>query len=223
MIPALAMAERDRHTGNVDTERHTFIRRAMRDLLEELGDAQKAQDDAQATAELKKKPEDSTTAPQPPIPKAPTVMVLCLPAHDEADEIVGLMLAQLLEFKGQPAIAASQVSLAGEMLKLVQEHNAGAVCISALPPAALSHSRYLCKRLHATFPHLPTVVSLWASKADPKKSLDRLMCDSSMHLVTSLSGALCEIHQMVQPLLLQRASAEAKADAHPESPALASV
>src|SRR6478736_6361249 len=48
--------------------------------------------------------------------------------------------------------------------------------ISALPPAALAHSRYLCKRLHVKFPKLPTVVGLWTSKSDPKKSLDRLAC-----------------------------------------------
>jgi hypothetical protein len=227
MIPALAMAEKDRHTGQLDTERQAFIRQAMRDLIEELGDAQRVENAATTTAALAEAEVKSDRAPTvvrpsipPSISKQPTVTVLCLPAHDEADEIVGLMLAQLLDLKGQPAIAASQVSLAGEMLELVQEHQAGAVCISALPPAALSHSRYLCKRLHARFPELPSLVGLWTSKADPKKSLDRLMCNASTHLVTSVGAAIAEIHQMIQPLLLQRASAEAKIDAQPESPAL---
>ena len=49
--------------------------------------------------------------------------VLSLPAHDEADEIVGLMLAQLLELKGQRAIPASRVSLAGELLATAVEHS----------------------------------------------------------------------------------------------------
>jgi predicted PurR-regulated permease PerM len=223
MIPALAMAEKDRHTGQVDTERHTFIRQAMRDLIEELGDAQRTENAATALAEVEEKPASAVSVVRPSIPKEPSVIVLCLPAHDEADEIVGLMLAQLLELKGQRAIAASQVSVAGEMLELVPEHGAGAACISALPPAALAHSRYLCKRLHARFPDLPTVVGLWTSKADPKKSLDRLTCSDSAHLVTSLGAAIAEIHQMIQPLLLQRASADPKADARPESWALAEV
>jgi predicted PurR-regulated permease PerM len=228
MIPALAMAEKDRHSGQVDTERETFIRQAMRDLIEELGDAQRAENAASALAEVdakkaEAKPDGASGIVVPSIPKEQTVTVLCLPAHDEADEIVGLMLAQVLELKGRRAVAASQTSLAGELLELVQEHDAGAVCISALPPAALSHSRYLCKRLHAKFPELPAVVGLWTSKADPKKSLDRLACDGPVHLVTSLGAAIAEIHQMVQPLLLQRASAEAKEDAKPASPALAAV
>ena len=149
--------------------------------------------------------------------------MLCLPAHDEADEIVGMMLAQLLEFKGQRAIAASQVSLASEMLEQVHEQCAAVVCISALPPAALAHSRYLCKRLSARFPKLPAVVGLWTSKADPKKSLDRLPCDGPLHLVTSVTAAIAEIHQLVQPLLLQRANARANDDAKPEALALVTV
>jgi predicted PurR-regulated permease PerM len=224
MIPALAMAEKDRHTGKLNAGQEIFIRQAMRDLIEELGDAQKT-DDAAAAAfvEVDEIVDSSASVVNPSISKEPSVIVLCLPAHDEADEIVGLMLAQLLELKGQRAIAASQVSLAGEMLELVQEHEAGAVCISALPPAALAHSRYLCKRLQVRFPELPTVVGLWTSKADPKKSLDRLPRDGPVNLVTSVGAAIAEIHQMIQPLLLQRASAEPKVDTQPESWALAAV
>jgi predicted PurR-regulated permease PerM len=223
MIPALAMAEKDRHTGKLDAEQEIFIRQAMRDLIEELGDAQKTDAAAATLAEVNENADSPASVVSPSIPKEPSVIVLCLPAHDEADEIVGLMLAQLLELKGQRAIAASQVALAGEMLELVETHEAGAVCISALPPAALAHSRYLCKRLHVKFPELPTVVGLWTSKADPKKSLDRLTCHGPVRLVTSVAAAIAEIHQMIQPLLLQRANARANVDAIPDSPSLVAV
>jgi len=223
MIPALAMAEKDHHTGKLDAEQEIFIRQAMRDLIEELGDAQKRDAAAATFAEVGENASSPASAVRPSISKEPSVVVLCLPAHDEADEIVGLMLAQLLELKGQRAIAASQMSLAGEMLELVQEHDAGTVCISALPPAALAHSRYLCKRLHVKFPELPTVVGLWTSKADPKKSLDRLPRDGPVSLVTSVGAAIAEIHQMIQPLLLQRAGADPKLDAQPQSRTLAAV
>jgi hypothetical protein len=132
------------------------------------------------------------------------VTVLCLPAQSQADEIAGLMLAQLLEIKGQRAIAASQVSLASEMLELIEAQKAPVVCISALPPAALGHSRYLCKRLYLRFPDLPTVVGLWTSKIEPTTAIDRLSCNQQVRLVTSLGEAVAQIHQMVQPLLLQQ-------------------
>jgi predicted PurR-regulated permease PerM len=223
MIPALAMAEKDRHTAQLDTERETFIRQAMRDLIDELGEAQSADNDAAAEAGKQEKPEtDSHSAPGA-ISIESSVTVLCLPAHDEADEIVGLMLTQLLEMKGHRAVAASQQSLAGEMLDLVKEHEAGAVCISALPPAALAHARYLCKRLHLKYPDLPTALGLWTSKADTKKSLDRLSCHGAARVNTSIGAAIAEIHEMIQPLVLQRAAADAKADEPPAAPAFASV
>jgi hypothetical protein len=220
MIPALAMAERDRQTGQVDAERQSFICQAMRKLIEELGDAQRTANATAAQVEVDQTPDSAANVVRSPISKESSMIVLCLPAHEEADEIVGLMLAQLLELKGLRAIAASEVSLASEMLELVQKHQAGAVCISALPPAALSHSRYLCKRLHVKFPELPTLVGLWTSKVDPKKSLDRLMTIGPVHLVTNIGAAIAEIHQMIQPLLIQRAVAVAKLDAQSPSPAL---
>ena len=213
MIPALAMAETDRHTGQLNAERESFIRQTMRDMIEELGDAQKAENAAAVLAKVDVKADLPESAVVPSVPKTPGVIVLCLPAHDEADEVIGMMLVQLLELNGQRAIAASQTSLASELLGLVEEHQAGAVCISALPPAALSHSRYLTKRLRAKFPDLPILVGLWTSTADPKRLLDRLACRAPVRLTISLGAAVAEIHQMIQPLLLQRANAHASAEA----------
>jgi predicted PurR-regulated permease PerM len=198
MVPALAMAERDRHTQQLDVERENFVRQAMRDLIEEMGDSQRTEDASAALAEARDGPDGTAPVVRPSMPQKPQVTVLCLPAHDEADEIVGMMLAQLLELKGQKAIAASQISLASEMLDLVQKHDAAAVCISALPPAALAHSRYLCKRLQARSPELSSVVGLWTSKAETKKSLDRLGCGGTVRLVTSLGAAIAEIQQVVR-------------------------
>lgn len=217
LIPALAMAERDRHTGTLGNESEVFIRQAMRDFIEELGDAQKKQNAATALGG-----ESSSAVPIVSTPTAAdsTVMVLCLPAQDEADEIVGLMLAQLLELEGQRAVAVSQVSLTGEVVELVAEHKPAAVCISSLPPAALAHSRYLCKRLSSRFPELHTVVGLWTSKADPKKSLGRFSCGAPSSLVTNLAGAIAEIRQIVRPLAFQRANASEDAEAKPEPDSL---
>jgi predicted PurR-regulated permease PerM len=222
MIPALAMAEKDRHTGTLDAEQAIFIRQAMRDLIEELGDAQKTETAAQL-AGAEQKAGQSGPVVQASTSNEPGAIILCLPAHDEADEIVGLMLAQLLKLKGQRAITVSQTSLAGEVLELVQKHEAAMVCISALPPAALAHSRYLCKRLQGKFPELPIVAGLWTSKADAKKLTERLPRDGPVTLVTSVSTAVGEIQRTVQPLLLQRASAGPKIETPPELRLLAAA
>jgi hypothetical protein len=61
------------------------------------------------------------------------------------------------------------------------------------------------------------------SKVDPKKSLDRLMTIGPVHLVTNIGAAIAEIHQMIQPLLIQRAAADAEVEAQPQSLALVGV
>ena len=95
------------------------------------------------------------------IPKDCRIAVVCLPARDEADEIAGIMLAQLLELRGYCAMPVSRTSLASEMLSEVEKHNADVVVVSALPPAAVAHARYLCKRLQAENAERNTIVALW--------------------------------------------------------------
>ena len=187
MIPALALAESDRGVGIVDADRELFVCQAMRDFVEELADAQRKRN-----------------GPAPLVPET-AVTVLCLPAQSEADEIAGLMLAQLLDLKGQRAIVASRVSLAGEMIELIQSQEAAVVCISAFPPAALAHSRYLHKRLRAKFPDLPTVVGLWTGKSAANPESERASFSENVRFVTGLKAALVEIQEMAQSSLLQHA------------------
>jgi ribosomal protein L12E/L44/L45/RPP1/RPP2 len=168
LMPALAMAEQDRHRGRLDDRRQMFVRKAMRDVIEELGDAQRLREEVWARAVAKtlageaadavvsaakgvvgaiapsaggngnsssrsgngkraatSKPGGSVDLkpdepkPRSRLPNQCIVNVLVLPAHDEADEIVGLMLAQLLDLHGYCAHAASTNALAGEMVEMV--------------------------------------------------------------------------------------------------------
>jgi cell division septation protein DedD len=232
LIPALAMAEEDRHRERLDEQRHKFIRQSMRDLIEELGDRTRAEE-ARATAArtveaAQGKPEapKPTPAPAPSatsgngkphaepaapphrgrIPKDCVVNVVCLPSHDEADEIVAMMLAQLLELRGYRAHHTSVDALASEMVELTEKKEADIACISALPPAAVAHARYLCKRLRAKFDDLEIVVGLWTFKGDAKRAADRIACDKNVTLSSTLGQAIEKIHQMAQPLLVARES-----------------
>ncbi len=55
--------------------------------------------------------------------------VLCLPARNEADEIAGTMLSQLVEMPGCHVEAALVASAAGELIDLVQQRKPRVVCI----------------------------------------------------------------------------------------------
>ncbi|MGH7213793.1 MAG: AI-2E family transporter, partial [Tepidisphaeraceae bacterium] len=64
LIPALAMAEQDRHKGKLDEQRKDFIRSAMRDIVEELGEREQRLRISVAAAETvaKARDEDRATA-----------------------------------------------------------------------------------------------------------------------------------------------------------------
>ena len=260
--PALSLAEQDRHKGRLDERRQAFIRRAMRDMIEELGDEWRLRQDrsdadamkvaaaatvaaakgtgvmdsgaaapSRSTADAKplngtngngKPPAVPATSPAP-LPEAPvpereparrvpadcTVNVAVVPAHDEADEISGLMLAQLLEFRGYCAFPMSVTKLASELVEAVEQKAAHVVVVSAMPPAAVAHSRYLCKRLHARFPDVNMVVGLWTMKGDLTKARERVTCIASVQVSSTFTAGLEQIGQMAQPVIVA-ASQEAR-------------
>ena len=123
---------------------------------------------------------------------------MCLPAADEGDEIAGQMLSRLVQRVGLCAQSASMTALASEMLDLVEKGQADIVCISALPPAAVAHARYLCKRLTARFPELKVIIGLWTAKVDFSKARDRVGCGASIQVVSTLADAVQQITQLVQ-------------------------
>ncbi len=218
MIPALGLAHRDRLRGHVDAERSEQIRTTMREQVEEFGDnpptapelpppsPEKAA--SPSTTKGDKTPISATFIPDLPrstkISGAEKVRILCLPARDEADEIAGMMFAQVLAGIGFTAEAVSVNALASEIIELVRSKNANLVVISALPPSAVLHARYLCKRLHQNFPEIKIVIGLWTSKADLKKAMGRISCDSSTPVVSLFSEAIREIEQLTPSLLLMK-------------------
>jgi predicted PurR-regulated permease PerM len=174
MLPALRLAEEDRHHGRSDDRKERFILQSMRDMVEEFG--KQTCGDASPRHDRHASTSDGG--------------ILCLPARDEADEVVGMMLAQMLAARGFRARVVSTKSLASEALEQVREHHAEVACISALPPFAATHARYLAKRLRPQFPELRIVVGLWQTNQHSKKAEERLLATGIDRFVTSLSEAV---------------------------------
>ena len=183
ILPALSLAEQDRHHGALDEEKQRFVHQTTREIVEELGErTRKAASENEALA----------TSPAAD-PTGDRATILCLPARDEADEIAGLMLVQLLEQRGVPAHVASTQTLSGEMIEQVTAESITIVCVSALPPLAATHARYLCKRLLPKFPQLRLIVGLWQTGDITKKTQERLNATGIDRLVTTLSEAASEL------------------------------
>ena len=86
-------------------------------------------------------------------------------------------------------VLVSVQSLAGEMLAQVADEAPSVVCVSALPPLAATHARYLCKRLRPKFPQLKIVVGLWQTSGSTKKAQARLEEIGIDRFVTTLAEA----------------------------------
>jgi predicted PurR-regulated permease PerM len=196
LMPALVLTEQDHHRGNIDPQKYAFVIECIRETVEDLPDrialAERVAHPAAAASADK---EAAAAEPTPAHESAPFSerSVICVPARDEADEIAAIMLTQLLVLKGFSAQFLSVKALASESLDQVAESQAGVVCVSAVPPFALNHSRYLCKRMRGRFPNLKLVIGLWLLRGVDKNTEDRLRGAGADKIVTSLQQALAEI------------------------------
>ena len=158
LIPALALAETDWHRGELDEGRHKFILQSLKEMIQERSEDQQ---------EVPAKEGIEEGSPLRPY-------ILCLPARDEADEIAGMMLAQLLATSEYLVQSVSFMAAAGEVTDLLQNRTPAVVCISATPPAAVMHARHLCKLVRGRFPKVPVVVGLWDARGDLSKVKTRI-------------------------------------------------
>jgi hypothetical protein len=203
VVPALALAEQDRHHDDLDAITEQFICQSTKELLEELADKTK---EAEASAK-EDTSEDTSEEERTALPAAngkrsvelqPSTSIVCLPARDEADEIVGIMLAQLLEKSGYSAQAIA-VGTTTEMLAQVKDSAPDIVCISALPPFALLHARELYKGVRSVLPEAKVVIGLWKFGGDPAKATVRLNIAGDDKLALTLAqtvlqaGVFCQL------------------------------
>ena len=188
LIPALSLAEQDRHENRLEDAHLKFIGQSTRELIdefweprgEELRTVLEGGDSAESASA------DSTCAVQ-------SCKVLCLPARDGADEMVGIMLAQVLEIAGHQAQCVP-LGTAAEMLAQVKDDKPDVVCISALPPFAIPHARSLYARLRAQDSKLRILVGLWRFSDDPTKVSRRLGLSEGSRAFTTLA----ELRQELQ-------------------------
>ena len=166
ILPAVTMAEQDRHKGNLAPEREEFFFIGIRELLADHSDSETGPLDIDAGR------------------------VLCIPAHDEADELAASMLAQLLE-RGRRASIAFPLGVASfEMLDLVKPEGNDLFCVSSVPPLGFTHASNLSRQLRTRFPGTRIVIGVWGFNGDKKVVAARFKPSLADHCVTSFAEAL---------------------------------
>lgn len=198
LIPVLALAELHGQLGELNEGKHNFILQSLKELIQ---DRHERQQEMRTKDERADGPEVNADSRRGLEAKSTLPRILCLPARTEADGIAAIMLAQVLETCGGDVQSVSVTSVAGDMVDLVEQCAAEVVCLSATPPAAVMHARYLCKRLRSRLPKLNLVVGLWGAESDLEKARVRIGCNAVV--VATLADAQEQIHRLIEPCLPQ--------------------
>lgn len=179
-VPALIMAEVDRHRGKLADMRERFITSSGRELIEEL----------ERHGRNPERPEESRRDAKP--------RVLIVPAADEADDLAARMLRHLLWEDGiaaaiSPVHAGNAVGSSGERTAL---QGFTVMCVSALPPSALGAARYLTRWLKEDA-DVKVVTGVWAPEGNLAEIKQRLAQAQPDGVATSLTEAAAQIEQLL--------------------------
>jgi len=204
LIPALTLAEQDRHAGLLNAEQDVYVQESAEELIDELGEhAKSAAEVLNASNEEHRDPPIATAAKSTG-GDPPTARVLCIPLRDEADELVSRMLAQLLSAEGFHVEASATGTLTSEMVEQVSTSDSDVVIISVLPPIRPSESRLLWRRLRQRYPDLPIIVGYWTGTSQ-SMSLAQPEQDDASKVVSTLAEALAQIRTTCAQLQLAKA------------------
>jgi predicted PurR-regulated permease PerM len=188
IIPALSLAEEDRHRGRLDQEREQFLFQNTRLLVEDI--TERADNLIAGNSSTRKQNDPERESQSTALSDSPAV--LCIPARDEADEIAAVMLEQLLGKRGIRAKVLSCAGLLGECIQKVEEEKPGVVCVAAVPPFGYVHARYLCRRLRNRFPELKVVAAI-LTEGDVNEIKKRQPAVPADEIGSSLAQALAAI------------------------------
>ncbi|HEY3738485.1 MAG TPA: AI-2E family transporter [Bryobacteraceae bacterium] len=190
ILPALVMAEQDRHKGALTPEREEFVFLSVREMLAEYT----------ATNE-------GTAEPRPQ-----GCRVLCIPAHDEADEIAAGMLAQLLDQDNKTSISFPLDTAAQDLLDLVKPGSNDIFCISSVPPFAFTHAKNLSRKLRTRFPQTRILIGIWGYAGDIELAAARFKPVVPDKCVATFREAI----EYFTPAAAEAAPVEAKEEARAE-------
>lgn len=188
LIPALSMAEQDRHKGAIDAAREEFLFLSINELIVEFSEYQPSNGPS------------LDAAPDADGAEHRDGRILCLSAHDRADEVTAAMLAQLLEQKGFATLSfPSDGPSPNELLALIETRQSDVVCISALPPYAFAPAQAMCKQIRERFPKLKVMVCVWGFAGDAQKAKARFERTQPDRLSTSLAQAVEHVEELLGP------------------------
>jgi AI-2E family transporter len=189
LIPTLRAAKLSRGRGDITEADERYVLRAVREIVEDLGDRQESANAAAREAAGAEVVVDAE--------RAPAIAVFGCPAHDEADRASLEMLQNLLDPADWKLDVIAPETLTAELIDRVAEKRPALICLAATPPGGLAHTRYLCKRLRARFPDVKILVCRWDYSASAQTNPGQLLEAGA----ESITATLLETRQRLASLL----------------------
>lgn len=200
-VPALILAEEDRHRGSLAEVRQRFIFEAGRDLIDELDRRAHGPEPADAAGTSTRAGAAAREAPL-------KLRVFVAAARDDADETVAFMLQHVLREHGIYADVAGVTASLDETVGRIRDGNFQVVVISALPPSAVTAARRISRYVREHCPGVRLVVGIWSEQAQTSEILTRLR---QVH-PDGVATRLAEVHPLLDRLgRTGREHAEARA------------
>jgi predicted PurR-regulated permease PerM len=188
LIPTLKATRLSRGRGHITVADERYVLREIRDITEDLGEKHERSTAAAQEAE---------GAEAVPARPARAITIFGCPAHDLADQAAQEMLKNLLDPVDWNLKVIGAATLTAELLDQIALEPPALVCLMAIPPGGLAHTRYLCKRMRARFPDLKILVCRWDTKPT-RQSIRAQLAAAGANFITA---TLEETRQQLASLL----------------------
>jgi hypothetical protein len=120
-------------------------------------------------------------------------MIVGVPAHDEADELIAHMLVQLLRENGCPGRVES---IAHSSHDETSSHREEIVFISALPPSTLGSASRACRHIKHRNPRTKVVIGIWNGEGPIENLRRRLMPAGADAIAVRLAEAVVQLKEL---------------------------
>jgi predicted PurR-regulated permease PerM len=190
ILPALKLVEQDYQRESFDEGTRKFVLRSIKDLIDDLGEADGEEVQPQETHEntyLTDHLVDATRA---------KCKIACIPSTTGPDELVATMLVQLLRQAGYEA-REIRATAPERMVHAVIRHECTVACVSSISSFSGGEARVLCRRLRAALNGVPPVMGMWSFESSVAQQRLGSGCPSTV--VSTLAEAVADLQKSANP------------------------
>jgi hypothetical protein len=181
-VPTLSMVERDSIRDDIEERDRDFAWWAIEEILEDL------ETSPPGPADEPPPPVAGTEGGVPGSSPQEGQKVVGVPANDRGDYLVLRMIQVLLAPAGRTIELMEPGETPLQVVERLASESADLLVVSHLPPAGLTTTRYLVRRLRAKFPNTSVLVGRWSDSGE-RESADLLSGAGATNVVATVAEA----------------------------------